>query len=125
MKRYLVALTVGAAVFALAFGAAATLSVNGEVIQAGSTQDVVCDSDGVLVDGWGLETDNPAKVYYVRIAGIAPECAGADMFVNVTNNGTEITEGGPEPITGTTATVDFDTPVPPADITDLEVFIEG
>ena len=124
MKRFIVALIAGAAVFALAFGAAATLVVNGEVIQAGSTNDVVCDADGVLVDGWGLETDD-GNVSYVRIAGVDGACLGADMWVNVTNNGTEITEGGPATIGGSTVTVNFDAAVLAADITDLEVFIEG
>jgi hypothetical protein len=125
MKRFIVALIAGAAVFTLAFGAAAALSVNGEVIQAGSTNDLVCDSDGIVVDGWGLETDAPARVYWVRFAGIDTNCDGANMFINVTSGGVEITEGGPVVLSGTTAQVNFDTPVDPAAITDLEVFIEG
>jgi hypothetical protein len=126
MKRFVVALIAGAAVFTLAFGAAAALNVNGEVIQAGATFDVVCDADGIQVDGWGLETDT-SLVSYVRFAGVDTACDGAAVFVNVIGPfSTEIMEGGPVTVPGGgTVQVPFDAPVNAADIYGLQVFIEG
>ena len=84
MKRFIIALIAGAAVFSIAFGAAAALSVNGGVLQAGRDGDVTCTT-GVAVAGWGLETDTNT-VDSVRISGFAG-CFGADAFVRLVDSG--------------------------------------
>ena len=88
MKRFIIALVAGAAVFSIAFGAAAALSVNGGVLQAGRDGDVTCTT-GVAVQGWGLETDTDT-VLSVRISGFAG-CEGADALVRLTGTGGYIT----------------------------------
>jgi hypothetical protein len=124
MKRILIALLVGAALFAVVFGAAASLGVDGGVIQAGSDTELRCDTDGVAVLGWGLETDD-GMVSFVRIGGISSDCYGDDLFVNVTHEGTKISEGKG----GTIGTAEVKVTLTPAvaaeDITDVAVFIEG
>ncbi len=55
MKRFLVALLAGAAVFAVVFGAAATLSVDGNTLQGGYDGDLTCDQDGINVSALGPE----------------------------------------------------------------------
>ena len=126
MKRFVVALIAGAAVFAMAFAAAATVSVNGGTIQAGADTDVTCTGQA-NVAGWGLET-NDGTVHFVRI-NYNSLCAGNDMFVVVTHNGTKIASADTKPThldASGQVKLDFAAPYPLAiDITDLEVFIEG
>ena len=136
MKRLFVSLALVLALAAAAFGAAAALNVNGGVIQAGADDDLTCDTDGVRVDGWGLET-NTGLVDFVRIHDIHPSCSGAELFVNITQNGTKIAEGSAiipsdgaagdnDPDSGEVGVkVDFAPDQPAVDITDIEVFIEG
>jgi hypothetical protein len=119
----MVALLVGVTVFGAVFALAASLGVSGGAIQAGADTELRCDTDGVQVLGWGLETDT-GKVSFVRIGGINGACAGNDMFVNITSGGTKIA-GGSVTLDGTGSTkISF----PPQDavaITDIGVFIEG
>lgn len=139
MKRLVIALLVGGAVFGMVYGLAATLNVDGGTIQAGSDVDLICDEDGVQVLGWGLETDD-GKVYFVRIGNIDEQCAGNEIFVSITDEGTEIADGdavieteaadGGDSCTDATALeVCAKIPIPGGvlaeDITDIEVFIEG
>lgn len=125
MKRFLVALMAGTMVFSVAFASAAALIVNGGTIQAGEDLDLVCDSDGVNVEGWGLETDT-GLVSFVRIGNIWADCVGADMFANITGTGgVELTEAGPVTIDDSTEVLTFDTPVLASAIEDIHVFIEG
>jgi len=139
MKRLIVALLVGGVFFGAVYGLAATLFVEGGTIQAGSDVDLQCDEDGVQVLGWGLET-NDGKVYSVRIGNIDEQCAGNDIFVSITDTGTEIADGdatiedeatdATDGCTDTTADevctkIQIPGGVPAEDITDIEVFIEG
>jgi hypothetical protein len=125
VKRLLIALLAGTAVFSVAFASAAGLIVNGGTIQAGSDTTLVCDADGVNVLGWGLETDD-GLVYSVRIGGIDPACSGADMFANITGDvGQVLTKAGGAQIATGEVTLQFATPKPAAAIYDIHVFIEG
>ena len=136
MKRSIIALLVGGMVFGTVLAIAASLSVEGGTIQAGSDTDLRCDTTGVRVDGWGLETDD-GLVYNVRIHDIDAACAGDDLFVNITKWGTKIAGGSAEPIPADGAVGDNDpdlnelgvkvsfTPQLAKDITDIEIFIEG
>lgn len=126
MKRLFVALLVGAMVFGTVYALAETLIVQGGTIQAGADTDLACDEDGVAVLGWGLESDT-GLVYSVRIGDIDEDCRSGDtdMFVNVTDGGTIVARGTVDNLSADTVTVNFATPYPAEDITDLEVFIEG
>ena len=128
MRRILALLAVGA-LSALAIGSAAALGVNGGAIQAGEDVTLVCDSDGVEVLGWGLET-NDGKVYSVRIGGIADACQGNALYVKVTDGGLTVASGSVEPLlpahTGVgQVVVSIPGGYPAVDIDDLHVFIEG
>ena len=128
MRRILALLAVGA-LSALAIGSAAALGVNGGAIQAGEDVTLVCDSDGVQVLGWGLET-NDGKVYSVRIGGIADACQGNALYVKVTDGGLTVASGSVEPLlpahTGVgQVVVSIPGGYPAVDIDDLHVFIEG
>jgi len=94
MKRLIVALLVGGALFAAAFGAAAMLDpVNGGVIQAGTDGNLTCDRDGVQVLGWGLNSMT-GLVENVRIGGVADACAGAGLQARITlSDGTQYITG--------------------------------
>lgn len=126
MKRILVALMAGAAVFTIAFASAAFLSVNGGVLQAGEDNDLTC-SDGVAVQGWGLETDTDS-VNSVRINGF-DDCAGADVLIRLTDGtGTYLTGNiAPDdgnPINEAEERFAF-AATDPSDIGDIHVWIEG
>lgn len=84
MKRFLMALVVGGALFAVVFGAAAALDVDGGVIQGGGDNTLSCD-DAVYVEAWGLNTLAGAYegVEYARIKGVDGACAGAKLFARV------------------------------------------
>jgi hypothetical protein len=119
MKRLLAALLAGAAVFSIAFASAATLTVNGEVIQAGVDFDLQCDANGVN-GNWGLETDTN-HVSNVRIDDIADACFGAQMWVRINETDTY----GPVTIDANSETFDFNGWYFPEDLTSLRVWIEG
>ena len=142
MKRFVIAALVGTMVFGAVFGLAASLSVDGGTIQAGSDTDLRCDEDGVRVDGWGLESDT-GLVSMVRIHDIDDDCSSNDLFVNITKHGTKIAEcrtaAGPGKHIPADDSGDDNDPdalevgvkcplvpfVDAADITDITVFIEG
>jgi hypothetical protein len=115
----------GTMVFSVAFASAAALIVNGGAIQAGEDTTLACDTDGVSVAGWGLETDT-GLVDFVRITGFNAACNGNELFANITGSGgVELTEAGPALIDTAIETLAFDTAVPAVDIEDIHLFIEG
>jgi hypothetical protein len=92
MKRLIVALLVGGMVFGTVLAAAATLNVNGGVIQAGSDSDLTCD-DSVDVLGWGLNSGT-GLVEYVRVGNVSSACEGAGLQARIQLS------SGPSYITG-------------------------
>jgi len=89
MKRFLIALLVGGALFAAVFGAAASLTVNGGVIQGGEDTDLVCDDNGIYVWAYGLNTYPVLEgVESVKIKGVSSACNGARIMgrVELTNS---------------------------------------
>ncbi len=85
MKRFLIALLVGGAVFAAVFGAAASLTISPAYMQAGLTTDLACDPDTVRVNAWGFELDD-LLVDYVKIGGVHSNCNGLRMYGAVYDN---------------------------------------
>jgi len=127
VKRFIIALIAGAAVFSIAFGAAAALSVNGGVLQAGDDGNVTC-TDGVAVQGWGLETDDDL-VHSVRIDGFAG-CEGADAFVRLTDGlggylTDNLTPDDGNPIDADEERFPIPGGVDPELVEDVHVWIEG
>lgn len=152
MKRFLIALLVGGALFAAVFGAAASLTVGGGTIQAGSDTDLVCDDDGIYVWAWAVNTYPVLEgVESVKIKGVDPDCDGARIMGRVSltysdpdDNSTYAYTSGTGPYsTGYSfviASGDEDTVyelflkrsdyvtqwwVPAEDIVDIKVWIEG
>jgi len=131
MKRLIVALLVGGVVFGTVVGLAATVGVQGGTIQSGVDQTLYCDTDGVQVLGWGLETDDNT-VRGVRIGGIDAACVSNDIFVRVEKaDGTLLYYSGAVHVdTANTGTgqlkLSFPSPyLKPADIDVLRIWIEG
>lgn len=128
MKRFIVALMVGGALFAVVLGAAATLGVGGGVIQEGSDDTLQCDAGGVQVLGWGYERDD-GLVYFVRIGDVSTACSGATMFVAVFDaGGNNIGQGMVDPIPNPPpASIKVDLSPKPAaeDIVKIQIAIEG
>jgi hypothetical protein len=119
----MLALLVGLTVFGAVFALAASLGVNGGAIQAGADTELRCDTNGVQVLGWGLETDT-GMVSFVRIGDISPTCAGNDMWVRITKDGSLIAKGSLTLDGSGSAKISF-TPQAAVDITDIQVYIEG
>lgn len=122
-KRVLLALVVALVVFGAVYASAASLDVTGGIIQAGNDTDLRCDTDGVYVAGWGLEADT-GLVNRVRIAGVDPACAGAELFARVQLAGGAITDLDALITTATEYSFNF-APTPAENITGIYVFIEG
>ncbi len=128
MKRTALALLAGGMVFGTVVGLAASLdvSLSGGSSQAGSDADLVCDEDGVHVNGWNLDT-NTGLVSSVRVGGIDQGCqqGDTDLFVNLTHLGFKLVGGRYDNIDAAEVTVPLDFPMGAWVITDIEVFIEG
>jgi hypothetical protein len=116
-KTTAIALAAGAAVTTVGFASASVLAVDGGTIQYGASG-VTCDTNGVKVN-WGLETDD-STVRTVRVADLATECSGAELFVSV--------DGAPAKhvtIDATSESIPLAPYADPANIDDVEVWIEG
>ena len=88
MKKLLAALLAGTAVFAVVYGAAATLIVDGGTIQAGGDTDLSCDENGIEVVAWATNTDPVLEgVEWVTIKGVDDDCDGARILGRVTLTG--------------------------------------
>ncbi len=143
MKKLLAVIGVLAILGVLAgagFGSAADLKVQGGTIQAGADYDLKL-YDIAEVAGWGYECDD-GLVHFVRL-GLAeaqlPVGMGNEftVFVQVTDKDHNVITcgqksfdfNGPPPVTIPTSIapfiVEFDEPVPPCQIYDLHVVIEG
>jgi len=134
MFRYILPVVVALGIAVVAYGAAATLTVNGGTIQAGNDNSVICSAEA-NVDGWGLETDT-GLVSYVRFNLTSGHtCAGSEFFVIITQGGTPVRDGkvvltaaqSTGNITLTTLGSGNTTanPILASAITDVHVYIEG
>lgn len=123
MKRFLIALVAGSAVFSIAFASAAALDVNGGTIQYGEDNQLTCTASA-NVDGWGVETSD-GMTSHVRINYDA-DCAGNDMFVDITNDDAVVRSVSKANLdaSGSTGNLTF-AAYPTVDITDIHITIEG
>src|SRR3972149_5412296 len=91
MKRLIVALLVGGAVFGTVFAVAATLDVTGGTLQMSSAVDAECDDDGVTLNytfgpEGGADADpltDDDQVLTAEVEGIAAACGAAGASVTV------------------------------------------
>lgn len=123
MKKYIIAAVVAVVAFAMA-GFAATLTVDGGVIQVGSDDDLTC-TDDVSVASYLIETDGVPSSFGVRFAdGSFDGCAeGNTVFVKVFN--ADDTQIGRATSTVGANRFRWATPVPAESIERIEVILEG
>jgi len=127
MGRILFVLLTLAVVFAVAYGAAASLTVDGGVVQSGSGTDLTCDNDGVTVS-YTVAWDNTNKQFQVTgvtVSGIATKCDGKMIAVQLTKaDGTAASgiSSKTATINGTTASLTGFTS-PASEVTDVHVAI--
>jgi hypothetical protein len=87
--RWLPALATGLIVFAVAYTAAASLSVSSTNLAAGNVTVAACDLDGVSAAydvSWNA-TAGEYTVDTVNVAGIAAACVDQDFSVTLVDNG--------------------------------------
>ena len=125
MKRIILALAVGGAVFGVVFAAAAALNVSGGVTQAGSVPSLVCDADGVVVEGYGVELDDLTG-HFLKVSGIDAACAGYELGAQIQLTTGNFNIVGTIPAGGGTMTIPFPIavkPVPLANIVGVNLVI--
>ena len=82
------ALLVSGSVFGAVYGAAATLTVNGGTIQAGTDLSLECQADPIRVESWGINSSDEGptggEATFVEISGVGDAtCAGNRMMGRV------------------------------------------
>ena len=80
MKRLIIALLVGGALFGIVFAVAAALNLNNSVLQAGGDTNQVCDADGFQTY-WNVAYSVPQNDFVVTgvtVAGISASCVITD-----------------------------------------------
>ncbi|MER3397505.1 MAG: hypothetical protein C4316_03040 [Chloroflexota bacterium] len=126
MRRLLVSVAVILLVASVAYAAAASLNVDGGVVQAGSGSVGQCDTDGVSV-GYHVKYDNNVNdfvVDFVTVSGIASACAGKTVAVQLTKDGSAISgASGTATVQGSSVQVNLSTPAKAADVNDVHVAI--
>lgn len=134
MKRTLVALALGGAVFTAVYGLAASLGVSSNALGAGSSTTAACQA-GTLTTGFATLYDSVVPGYKVGVVTVSgldttspTNCASKPFKITLTAAGNvslgEVT--GTTPATGTTFTADF-TPsaVAASGVSGVHVVISG
>jgi hypothetical protein len=90
MKRLMLAVMVGGALFAAAWAAACALNVDAGVLQAGSDETMKCDCDGVQVyfrsdESPGIQWEGGFMVDAVVVGGLDAGCDSSWLKVEVTD----------------------------------------
>jgi membrane-bound inhibitor of C-type lysozyme len=140
MRRVLFSLVAVAVVFALAYGAAASLTVTSGVLQAGSdsndsTHHFQCDTDGVNVSynvGWN-SANKRFEVTSVTVSDIDNACNGKTLAVQLTESSGALGNVGTVTISSPACTFDSTSSTftctvnvddqPAEDVTDVHVAI--
>jgi hypothetical protein len=89
--KFILAAAAAFAVAAVAYGAAATLTVNGGTIQVGSDSTVTCDSDGISTT---FDVNDAGTVTAVEVGGISSVCATNRLIVSIYGGSTLLGGGG-------------------------------
>jgi hypothetical protein len=99
MKRLAVLVALGVTGLLMSVTAsAATLPTGTTKVGGGSAQVSKCDPDGFTATSFAT---SGGKVTGVTVGGIAPECAGGSLRVNLTQGTASVAAGGPVTVTGT------------------------
>lgn len=129
MKRRVIILVAGLAVFAAILAAAASLTVNSDTLGAGGDTVESCDTDGVFVSGYNSNPnfiDGQPKVGSVDVKDIAvPACLGKTVQVFL-SDANDLELGSGEKTVGSANESVLLSPNPPAsDIANVDVVITG
>jgi hypothetical protein len=124
VKRLLGAIIAAVLVGGVVFASANTLSITGQTIQAGESINLTCTDSATT--HWGLDADDNL-VYYVRFDGINSDCTGMTMYASVQINGTTWLQHmtATYPTSDSQVKFNFPTPLDPAIITGVRLFIQG
>jgi hypothetical protein len=82
MLKMLVVILIGGSLSAALLGAAASLTVNGGALQAGTDATLECDSTGVTLEFNNTDTD-ASDAETVTIKNIHDNCVGATAYVTI------------------------------------------
>ena len=129
-KRLLVALALGAAVFAGVYAMAASLPVSSTRLGSGDAVVASCDTDGVATSytvGYSVTGSAGYKIDSAEISGVAPACAGGEMKVTLTGAAdASLAERTQTVSASSTYSIGFSgADVPAADVTGVHVTIVG
>jgi hypothetical protein len=84
MKRIFLALMIAGILFAVVYAAAAALDVSAGFLQAGSDDELQCDTSGVVVEKWGYESVGVDYVVdYIVLGTFNPLCNGSTAVVRL------------------------------------------
>jgi hypothetical protein len=130
-KRLILAAMVGAAVFTVAFGTAASLGgITGGDLGADAAVIASCDSDGVAVSystSYSAAGTAGYKVGSVTVSGINNACDGQDISVNLTGAGDaslqEVSSSVPTDAGSTSHTLNFGSSTLAESVTGVHVII--
>jgi len=130
MRRAIVALLVGAAVFGGIYGLAASLNVSAKSLGAGNTSVAACQA-GTLTASYATAYSSTIPGYgvgVVTVNGLASTCYSMSFRVTLVN-ASNVSLGeisGTTPSSGTSFTGDFTSQnVPAANVTGVHVVITG
>jgi hypothetical protein len=118
-RRVLVLLLLVLPLFAVGASAASLGGVVSSSLGAGDAVVPRCDDAVSAVLVVTEET-----ITAVTVSDLAPACAGGQLSLVVTASGTELTRGGPVPVTGPSETVPV-TPVSGLEATDVRIVVVG
>jgi ABC-type phosphate transport system substrate-binding protein len=125
-KRFLIAGLAAAAVFATVLGLAAAITVTSDSLGAGGDTVDTCDDD-VSVSYVTAFQGGVFKVTGVTVSGIADECNGKTLTVQLTTgSGTPISGAtGSVTINNSSHTITLTTPAPASQVDDVHIVITG
>ncbi len=118
MKRLIMALLVGGALFGTVFGLAEGLQVTSGALQSGSDADLRCDQDGVNVN-FGPDPGFPKT--QANLSNVAfPDCQGEEILVEVLDEDGNVLASGSGSVTASAFSVTLDDPLALEEVDDAE-----
>jgi hypothetical protein len=123
VKRLLGAIIAATMVSGVVFASAAVLpGVDGSVLQYGEDVNLTCQTTALQVR-WQLETDTN-QVSAVKLTPFDSACNDARLWIRVTGTAGTLAYSGQQTISGPDFFYTFTSPLNPADITDIHVWVQ-
>jgi hypothetical protein len=105
MKRYLIAGAVGTMVFGAALGSAAALNIKGNPVAQYGDSGVTCDTNGITVEGFRVDSEPPSSSTGIVLSDIAPACNGKTIVATITDDEGTMLRRAYGPVDGQTKTL--------------------